>query len=53
MFDARNIQNRETENMDKMQGYFRNIRYQAAHITQAAASVIYNGLIQLSFAFQA
>jgi hypothetical protein len=45
MFDVRNIQNTETGHVEKMQSYFCYTMYQAVYITQAAASVIYNGLI--------
>ena len=51
MFDVRNIRNTQTDHVEKMQSYFCYTRYQAAYITQAAVTVIYNGLIQLPFAF--
>jgi hypothetical protein len=53
MFDVRNIQNTETDHVEKMQSYFCYTMYQAAYITQAAVSVIYNELMQLPFAFWA
>jgi hypothetical protein len=49
----RNIQNTGTDCVDKVQGYFCYTRYQAAHVTQVAATVIYSVLIQLPFAFRA
>jgi hypothetical protein len=53
MFDVRNIQNIETDHMEKMQSYFCYTMYQAAYMTQVGAAVIYNGLTQLPLAFQA